>query len=100
MVDCGTITVVPAFDPSNVTASCSLGNVEVVPGDQVTVPITVSNENGSTASYTVTMTVDGSTEETLSGTVGANSQTTEQGTYIPGSTGTFNVEIDISAQQA
>lgn len=100
MVSCGTITVVPAFDPSLVTASCSVGTTEVTVGEQVTVPITVSNDNSAPASYDVTLTINGAAETNIAGTVGGNAQTIEQATVAFDSDGTYNVELSVEASQA
>lgn len=100
MVNCGTITVAPAFDPNAVSASCGVGSTQARPGEQVPVPITVTNDNDAPASYSVTVTLNGSAETNLSGTVGGNSQTDDQVDVVFDSPGTFDVELSVDASQA
>ena len=100
MASCGTITVVPAFDESSVTASCSVGSQEITPGGTVDVPVTVTNSNDGPASYTVDVLVDGSTETTLSGTVPGGDQAADSVTLAFDDTGQYGIDVSVSASPA
>jgi hypothetical protein len=92
MVECGTVEVLAAFDPSAVTVSgCNVTPTTVTEGDTVTATGTVQNGNpDSRAQVTLRFTVSGTsaaeTETVLvpaggSGTGSATFQFTDDGSY-------------------
>lgn len=100
MATCGTITVKPAFDPSLVTATCNVGQTNVRVGETVTITATVTNENDAVGSYTLTIDVGSAITETQSGTVGANSTTTESITVELSQPNDYPVTVGVEASQA
>jgi len=100
MASCGTITVVPAFDESSVTASCSVGSQEITPGGTVDVPVTVTNSNDNAAAYTVDVLVDGTRETSISGTVPGGNQTDDSVMLTFENTGSFGIDVSVSASPA
>lgn len=99
MATCGTITVVPAFDPAAVTASCSVGQTEAIPGENVTVPITITNGNDAEAQYEIEVSLGAADSTTITGRVGANGQATEQIAATFDAPGDYSVTIDTTAQR-
>ena len=57
--NCGTITVVPDFDPALVTATCSLADTEVGVGEPAEVSYEVSNDNDGDAEVGVELLANG-----------------------------------------
>jgi len=85
MASCGTITVVPAFDQSNVSVtSCSTSTSNVNPGESVTYTAQVRNDNNVEAIADVVLYVDGATQVTNPISVPAASS----------KTATFNIDFD------
>jgi subtilase family serine protease len=61
MASCGTITVEPAFDPSDVSVSCEGVPGQAVVGEEIPVSYTVTNGGSATAETTVAFRVNGDT---------------------------------------
>lgn len=99
MATCGTITVVPSFDPSAVTASCDAGG-EVVVDEQTTITVTISNDNNSRASYSGQVLVNDSATGGFSGTVRGGGTVTESVALVFDSTGQKSISIDVDAEEA
>ena len=99
MATCGTITVTSAFDPSDVEVSCNAGG-EIEVGEDETVTISVSNQNETAASYTGSVTVDGSAVETFSGTLNAGRSTSENVTLAFDEPGNYSIGVNVNAEEA
>jgi hypothetical protein len=100
MASCGTITVLPEFDPSLVSASCNVGQASVNIGDTFTVSATVTNENEADASYTLTFEVGSGFTEQVSGTVRGGGTQSESITVRLQSAEDFPVNVSVDAQRA
>jgi hypothetical protein len=100
MADCGTITVEPAFDPGEVTATCRVGQQEATVGDTVSIPIEVINNNPQSADYTVDVLLNGSAAKQTTGTVQGNPRTSAGISVELTSPGEIAVDIEISATEA
>ena len=100
MATCGTITVEPAFDQSLVTATCNVGQTNVDTGETVTITATVTNQNDAAGSYTLTIEAGSAISETRTGTVGANSTTTESITARISQPGDYPVTVGVEASRA
>ena len=57
--NCGTITVVPDFDPALVTVTCSLADTEVGVGEPAEVSYEVSNDNDGAVEVEVELLANG-----------------------------------------
>jgi len=99
MATCGTITVVPSFDPSDVEISCNAGG-EVEVGQEETVSLSISNQNPTGASYSGTVTVDGSSVESFSGSVSAGSSSSENITLVFDEPGDYTIGANVNAEEA
>jgi len=72
MANCGTILVVPAFDPDSVSTTCPTIPEQVAVGEQFTLSWTIKNENDPDARVDYEVAVGGSVvdmgTETVAGT--------------------------------
>jgi uncharacterized protein YfaS (alpha-2-macroglobulin family) len=100
MADCGTITVEPAFDPEEVTATCRVGEEVAAVGDTISIPIEVFNNNPQTAEYSVDVLLNGTSVEQTSGTLRGNSRTSTGVSVELTSPGEIGVNIEVSAEEA
>lgn len=99
MASCGTITVLPQFDVGNVTATCNISNEQPTPNSTTTVNVTIENANDARAAYSLELTA-GSLSGQRSGTVSANSTTSEAVSFTFPEKGDYPVELSLSAQRA
>ena len=98
MVNCGTITVESAFDPSLVTFSCSASGTVTV-GDTRDIEIVVTNENDNRASYTIDVLLNGTVEASRNGIVSGNSTSEETVTVQFESPGEVDVSLSATAEE-
>jgi len=100
--DCGTITVVPAFNESDVYVSaCNLQTTSITPGETVEVGSPVNNDNSTAAEATVELFVNGSSEAVDTRTIGANQNETFAFSFSPQASGDYNLETEVvSASRA
>ena len=101
MPDCGTITVVPAFNQSNVTAACPTLPNEVTVGEPFTLEWTIQNANDTAASvsYSVSVgrdTVDSGTEQVTGTSFIETSVVIEN---VSGSSEDLSVSVEITDAQ-
>jgi len=77
--NCGTITVAPAFNESDVsTAGCAFPNSEVTPGSTITINTTAENLNDVATTAEVALFIGGSQKTSTTVSVpAASSQTVE-----------------------
>lgn len=99
MASCGTITVRPAFESSNVTASCDVGNTSITAGDTVEITATVENDNDVRASYDLTFEVGDAVEETVSGSVSADGSSSESITVEIQDPGEYDVSTSVQSSR-
>jgi len=94
MVDCGTVEVLSAFDPSAVAVSgCSVSPTNVSPGELVRATATVQNNNSqSRAQATLRFTAGGTTaDDTV--TVPPGGSATASATFQFSSNGDYSVDV-------
>jgi len=96
MASCGTITVVPGFDESDVSVSCDVYRSEVEEGDPVEVDIQVLNDNDTDATATVDLLVDGRRVEDLSVSVGGSGQVSEGFSITDLDVGDHSIDVELS----
>ena len=98
MVNCGTITVEPAFDPSLVTFSCSASGTVTV-GDTEDIEIVVTNENDNRATYSIDVLLNGTVETFRNGIVSGNSTSEETVTVQFESPGEVDVSLSATVEE-
>lgn len=94
--NCGTITVVTAFNESDVsTAACAFPDSEITPGSSITINTTAENLNDVAATAEVALFIDGSRETSTTVSVpAASSQTVEFTVNFPNE-GTFDLSTEV-----
>jgi len=94
--NCGTITVVPAFNESDVsTAGCAFPNSEIPPGTTITINTTVQNLNDVATTAEVALFIGGSQKTSTTVSVpAASSQTVEFTVNFP-EEGTFDLTTEV-----
>lgn len=102
MADCGTITIVPPFNESNVTSpGCTVGpSGDVQPSDTVEVDADVQNTNDVDAVAQVRFVANGITLGEDSIQVPANSTTGVSATFVPedaGLSGSVTVNAEVTS---
>jgi hypothetical protein len=96
--DCGTITVVPTFNESDVYVSaCNLQTTTVNPGDTVDVGSPVNNDNATSVQATVELFVNGSSEAVDTRTIAANQSETFSFDFTPQSVGDYNLSTEVTS---
>ena len=98
--NCGTVTVVSAFDPDDVSVECTMGSPEVTPGESVDVSYEVQNDNDDPANVDVAVTVDGDVLDEQTVSVFGGSSSSETVVVEFQDTGQFNVNVEITDVQA
>jgi subtilase family serine protease len=94
--NCGTVTVVPAFNESDVTtAGCAFPNSELTPGSSITVNTTAENLNDVAATAEVALFINGSRETSTTVSVGAASSTTVEFDVSFPDEGTFDLTTEV-----
>jgi len=81
MVVCGTVEVIPEFDPGLIASRCALSNQDVFVSDAVGVGVVVSNGNRDPASVQVELRSNGRVLASFSATIS------------PGGTENFNTTV-------
>ena len=89
----------PSFDPGLIGVSCDAEQT-IGLSDVSTFDVWISNDNDATAAYTADVLVNGNEIETLSGTVSGGGQVSESVSIEFDAPGTYNVDVDVSAQEA
>lgn len=96
--DCGTITVIPAFNASDVYVSaCNLQTTTVNPGETVEVGSPVNNDNGTSVQATVELYVNGSSVANDTQTIAANSAASFTFQFTPQSEGDYNLSTEVTS---
>lgn len=100
MADCGTITVVPAFDPSLVTTDCTILDADITEGESARVEVSASNGNDVGADVAYSVVVDGSnlTSDAFSVPAGSSNNVTVELTGL--SPGDRNVDVTTSVSES
>ncbi|PVX26972.1 MAG: hypothetical protein CW716_04725 [Candidatus Bathyarchaeum sp.] len=87
--------VIPLTPPANFQISdLSVTPLEVKKGEEVTVSVKVTNVGGQSGSYTVSLLINQTTEETKSVTLDAGASTTTEFKITKQTSGTYNIEIE------
>ncbi|EMA63074.1 CARDB domain-containing protein [Halorubrum lipolyticum] len=87
------LTVEP--EPANVSVTdAELSPTRIDPGETTTVTATVVNDGGSAGEFTADLTVDGTTEESETGTLGADEKTTVEFTPSFEEAGAYDIAVN------
>lgn len=96
--DCGTITVLPEFNASDVYVSeCNLQRTNLNPGDTVSAEYTVNNDNNTGVQATVELYVNGSPVATDTRTIGQNKSTPFVFEFTPESAGDYELSTEVTS---
>lgn len=100
--DCGTVTVVPEFNESDVYVSaCNLQTTTTNPGETVDVGSPVNNDNDVSVQATVELFVNGSSKAVDTRVIAANQAEAFTFEFTPQEAGDYNLETEVtSASQA
>jgi len=95
---CGTITVVPAFDESDVYVSaCNLQTTNITVGESVDVGSPVNNDSSTPVEATVELFVNGSSVASDTQTIAANSATAFTFQFTPQSAGDYGLSTEVTS---
>jgi uncharacterized membrane protein len=87
--------VIPLNPPADFQISdLSVTPLEVKKGEEVTVSVKVTNVGGQSGSYTVSLLINQTTEETKSVTLAAGASTTTEFKITKQTSGTYSIEIE------
>ncbi|QKY15570.1 CARDB domain-containing protein [Halorubrum sp. CBA1229] len=93
-VAAGTLTVVEP-EPANISVTdAELSPTRINPGETVTVTATVVNDGGSAGDFTADLNINGMTNESETGTLGADEQTTVEFTPSFEEAGTYDITVN------
>jgi hypothetical protein len=96
--DCGTITVVPAFNESDVYVSaCNLQTTSITPGETVDVGSPVNNDNDTSVQATVELFVNGSSEAIDTRTIAENQAEAFTFEFTPQSAGDYDLSTEVTS---
>jgi len=96
--DCGTITVTPAFNESDVYVSaCNLQTTSINPGDTVDVGSPVNNDNNTSVQATVELLVNGSSVASDTQTIAANSASAFTFQFTAGEEGDYDLSTEVTS---
>lgn len=96
MASCGTITVIEPFAEGDVYASDISLPSEVTAGETFEATVTVANDNNVDATADIDLTIDGSSPETTTETIEANSELDVIFDVAIGSDGEYELCGDVS----
>lgn len=96
--DCGTITVLPDFNESDVYVSeCNLQRTNLNPGDTVTAEYTVRNDNNTDVQATVELYVNGSSTASDTRTIAQNKSAPFAFEFTPESAGDYELSTEVTS---
>lgn len=94
---CGSIEIIPQFDPSKVTAECSLDSSNIDPGESVGISVNITNTNQIAAFVIYEVTVNAIVVASGQTTVDSNSSTAVSEQKRLDFVGSYDVGIDLTA---